>query len=173
MTKRTVMISIRTLRNAVAESLFEQDEIQEEDLIKNLMPQCEEEPSEMLMEGRLVTSPSRVELIYEEGELTGMEGSVTSIGFDRGAPYLISMMRTGLVSTAMVFEKGKRHLCLYNTPFSEFEICVHALQVENRLLQEGYLYIDYLIEVHGAQAERCKMTIRVQSNQEADRFEKF
>lgn len=173
MTKRTVMISIQTLRHAVAESLFEQDEIQEEDLIKNLMPQCEEESYEMLVEGRLVTSPERVELMYEEGELTGMEGSVTSIGFDRNAPYLISMMRTGPVSTAMVFEKGKRHLCLYNTPLSEFEICVHALQVENRLLREGYLYIDYLIEVHGAQAERCKMTIRVQSSQETDRFEHF
>ena len=118
----------------------------------------------------MVTSPSRVELIYEEGELTGMEGSVTSIGFDRSAPELISMIRTGLVSTAMVFEQGKRHMCLYHTPFSEFEICVRALKVENLLFEDGRIELDYLIEIHGAQAERCKMTVKVRPSTEAEQF---
>ncbi len=174
MTKRNVMIEILTQRYAVAESLFDAAEGADEEGMELAEPapagEPSDEPSEMLVEGRLVTTPSRVELIYEEGELSGMEGSVTSIGFDRTSSGLISMMRTGLVSTAMVFEEGKRHLCLYQTPFSDFEICVRALRVENRLLQEGRIELDYLIEVHGAQAERCKMRIQTRRDEDPQRF---
>ena len=107
----------------------------------------------------MVTGPDRVELVYEESELSGMEGSVSTIGFDRANPGLISMMRSGLVSTALVFEENKRHICVYHTPFSEFEVCAAARRVENRLLTEGKIELDYIIEVHGAQAERCHMVI--------------
>ena len=137
-----------------------EEEIEEKLNINDLLAEMPE-PTEMLMEGRLITSPTRVELVYEEGELTGMEGSVTAIGFDRVAPTLVSMMRTGPVRTALTFEEGKRHICIYNTPYSDFEVCVHARCVENKLLTEGTLKLDYLVEIHGAQAEHCRMTIEV------------
>ncbi len=171
MTKRDVMIHMLTARKEMNGSLFEEgEELDEEeyqgdppafqDMLRELTGEMPE-PTEMFMEGKLVTNEHRVELIYEEGELTGMDGSVTSIGFDRTDPSLVSMMRTGPVRTALTFEKGKRHLCLYNTPYSDFEVCVHALNVNNRLLQEGRLELDYLVEIHGAQAEHCKMTVSI------------
>ncbi len=159
MTKREVMIRIETVRQELADSLFE-DGVADEDAEElDAGAAGDFEPSEMLMEGRLITGKERVELVYAESELTGMEGSVTTIGFSRAEPMLVSMMRTGIVNTAMVFEAGRRHICLYNTPFSQFEICVHTVKVENRLLRDGFLLLDYLIEVHGARAERCKMTV--------------
>ena len=164
MTKRNVMIYMSTTRLQVAKSLFDEiNELFEDDGEEDtpLNPDDTPESSELWMEGKLVTNSHRVEIIYEESELSGMEGSVTSIGFDRNAPGLVSMMRSGLVSTAMVFEKGKRHICVYDTPFSSFQICILARKVENRLLTEGTLELDYLIEIHGAQAERCQMTLRL------------
>lgn len=167
MTKRDVMIDILTSRREMNLSLFDEDEENEqaeegmpslEELLKNVTGELPE-PTEMLMEGKLLTSTYRVELIYAESELTGMQGSMTAIGFDRANPNLVSMMRTGPVRTAMTFEEGKRHICLYNTPFSEFEVCVRTLKVNNRLLEENRLELDYLIEIHGAQAEHCKMTV--------------
>ncbi len=169
MTKRNVMIDILTSRIEMNMSLFaeepENEEIEEisqsfEDILKNVTGEMPE-PTEMLMEGRLLTSTHRVELVYAESELTGMEGSMTAIGFDRANPELVSMMRTGPVRTAMTFEEGKRHICIYNTPFSEFEVCVRTIKVKNRLLEENTLELDYLIEIHGAQAEHCKMTVTV------------
>ncbi len=161
------MIHMLTSRLELGGSLFDEEneeETEEEETggidfaaLMGEMP----EPTEMLMEGRLVTNANRVELMYEESELTGMEGSVTTIGFDRNNPDLISMMRTGVVRTALTFESGKRHFCLYNTPYSDFEVCVRTIAVENALLTEGTLRLDYLIEIHGAQAEHCKMTISV------------
>lgn len=169
MTKRNVMIDILTSRIEMNLSLFaeepENEEAEEasqsfEEMLKNVTGEMPE-PTEMLMEGKLLTSEKRVELVYAESELTGMQGSITAIGFDRQNPDLVSMIRTGPVRTAMTFEEGKRHICLYNTPFSEFEVCVRTIKVNNRLLQENKLELDYLIEIHGAQAEHCKMTVTV------------
>ena len=177
MTKRNVMISILTSRTEMNMSLFAEDaeaeEIEEgadgapslDEILKNVTGEMPE-PTEMLMEGRLLTSTLRVELVYAESELTGMEGSRTAIGFDRANPGLVSMIRTGPVRTAMTFEQGKRHICLYNTPFSEFEVCVRTLKVKNRLLEENLLELDYLIEIHGAQAEHCKMWISIRPSAE-------
>lgn len=164
-TKKNVMIKIFTTRMALNQSLFaeagEGEELEYDEELPFDGDGEESETSELWMEGRMVTGPERVELVYEESELSGMEGSVSTIGFDRSNPGLVSMIRTGLVSTALVFEEGKRHICVYHTPFSEFEVCAAAKRVENRLLTDGVIELDYVIEVHGAQAERCRMTISV------------
>jgi uncharacterized beta-barrel protein YwiB (DUF1934 family) len=172
MTKRNVMIKIETTRFTVNRSLFGSNSASSEgDFPEDALDLFDEEAGddlpesfEILMEGRLVTTTHRVELMYEEGELTGMEGSITSVGFDRACPEVISMMRTGMVSTGMVFEKGKRHMCIYRTPISQFEVCVCAKNVDNRLLTDGLLHLDYLVEIHGAQAERCRMTLTVKKD---------
>ena len=71
------------------------------------------------------------------------------------------MLRDGAVSTVLVFESGKRHHCIYQTPFMPIEVCVHTLKVENRLLEEGYLNLDYIIEIRGARAERTKFRMEL------------
>ena len=175
MIKQNVMIDILTSRIEMNMSLFDEDaeaeEIEEsipqsfEDVLKNFSGEMPE-PTEMLMEGKLLVADHRVELVYAESELTGMQGSLTAIGFEPSNPDLVSMVRTGPVRTAMTFEEGKRHICLYNTPFSEFEVCVRTIKVNNRLLEENKIELDYLIEIHGAQAEHCKMTVTVRPGTE-------
>ena len=159
--KRNVMIKLLSYRTELSGSLFEGDGEEYEDLPEEDEGIESNEPTEMLIEGRLLKGNERVELVYEESELSGMEGSVTSVGFDRSNPGLISMMRSGTVSTALVFEENQRHICVYRTPFSDFEVCSLALRVENALLSEGRIELDYIIEIHGAQAERCRMTLTV------------
>lgn len=159
MTKRNVMISILTSRMELGLSPFdvEEEEGEEEQFpdFSGKMP----DPDELLVEGKLVTNPNRVELIYEENEGSGMAGSITSIGFDRSAPELITVSRTGTVFTSMSFEEGKRHISVFDTPFSSFQICIRTLHVDNRLLTDGNLFLEYLVEVHGAEAEHCRMTV--------------
>ena len=99
------------------------------------------------------------ELVWHESELTGMEGATTKIGFALDSPDLVSMLRGGSVNTALIFEAGRRHICIYNTPFSAFEVCVQALRVDNRVLTDGSLLLDYLIEIRGNRTERCRMEV--------------
>lgn len=121
---------------------------------------------ELTTEGYLRIDENRVEIIYSESELTGMEGANTNISFDRNNPTLITMLRGGSVTTAMVFEAGVRHICVYETPIMPFELCVHTLKVENQLLENGMLYLDYLVEFKGAQAERTKFTLSIEEKTE-------
>ncbi len=171
--RKEVMITIRTQRIGVAAPLFridgaedaeEYDEEYAEELDEEaLAPEGDGEPeeAEIMTEGRLVTTSRRADLVYEESELTGMEGSVSKLGFDLDRPELVSMLRSGSVSTALIFEPHRRHICVYQTPFSEFEVCVQTLEIRNRLLTAGELYLDYLIEIHGAKTERCKMYLSI------------
>ena len=122
----------------------------------------EPERSEFLSEGRLVQSDDRVEILYEESIITGMEGSVTSVGFSLAEPSVISMLRQGPVNTALIFEPHRRHISLYQTPYSAMEVCIHTLAVRNQLLSSGSLYLDYLMDIHGMSTERCKMWLTVE-----------
>ncbi len=163
MTKREISIHIFTSRQELARSMFEDPDEMENDEA-NPPENPEEglpEPTEFIMEGRLLTSPTRVEIVYEEGEISGMPGVVTAIGFNRTNPTLVAMLRTGPVRTAMTFEPGRRHYCVYNTPYSDFEVCVRAIRVKNDLLTDGTMQLDYIIEIHGAKAERCVMDISI------------
>ncbi|MBQ8432669.1 MAG: DUF1934 domain-containing protein [Clostridia bacterium] len=161
MTKKKVMIKILTTRYESGQNGFD-DEGDDALSFEELSTAEEEaETSEMWTEGRLVEGEQRVELIYEESEMSGMGGSVTSVGFDKTAPGLITMMRTGPVSTALVFEEGQRHICVYNTPFSTMEVCTITKRIENRLLTAGEIELDYQLEIQGAYAERCHMNIFV------------
>ena len=120
------------------------------------------EKSEFFAQAILAETDDRVEILYEESVLTGMEGSRTCIGFAKAEPSVVSMVRQGFVDTALVFEAGRRHLSVYQTPFAEFELTVCARSVKNLLLQEGLIELDYITELHGARAERCKMKIIIE-----------
>ncbi|MBQ1232472.1 MAG: DUF1934 domain-containing protein [Clostridia bacterium] len=168
--KEYVSVSIVSERSAVKANLFDAVyEKQMEQLIEDvdiIMPEQlpdeqEEEALEMVTQGLVRVRGGRVEIVYDEGELSGMEGSQTVISYAKGEPQTVSMIRTGAVSTVLVFERGVRHLCTYETPYMPFQIGVLALAVDNRLESEGEICLDYLIEIRGAQAERCKMTMKV------------
>ena len=145
--------------NAAEENADESFPVEDEEDIQG------DEPLEILTEGSLfVSKDGRVTLSYTETELSGMEGAKTSVVFDKGQEGLVTMMRSGPVNTALVFEAGNRHICVYNTPYMPFELCVHTLAVENHLLSEGKLYLDYIIEFRGAKAEHNLFTLTVRDS---------
>ncbi len=118
-------------------------------------------PIEMFSEGELYITDERVIIAYEESELTGMEGSQTQVRFERSNPGLVTMLRNGAVNTILVFEKGKRHICSYQTQYMPFEICVNTKDIRNTLLEDGKIELDYIVEIRGAQAERTQFTIQI------------
>ena len=105
---------------------------------------------------------TRIEIEYEESEITGLEGSKTKVFFDKDTPSLVSILREGAVSTALVFEEGRRHLCVYETPYFPIELCVNTLSLENTLTYNGgMIKAEYLVEMNGVLAEKTIITISV------------
>jgi uncharacterized beta-barrel protein YwiB (DUF1934 family) len=107
-----------------------------------------------------------VAISYDETELTGMAGARSTITYRTSDRGLVTMLRTGMVSTAMTFKAHHRAICTYDTPYMPFSIGIHALTVDNRLDTEGILKLDYIIEIRGARAERCEMTMKIKANEE-------
>ena len=155
-----VRVRLKSVRFEVEASLFSEEE---GDGLRAVSGEFESEPEviEINTLGVLALSGGRVAVSYEETEATGMDGSSTAVSFMVDQPGVVTMTREGAVSTALVFEKGKRHHCLYNTPFMPFEVCVHTLKVDNRLSKEKILELDYVIEIRGARAERTKFRMEL------------
>lgn len=116
---------------------------------------------ELSSEGVLYIDDGRVTVEYQETELTGMAGAKTKVSFTRDNPALVTMMREGTVETVMVFEQGRQHICSYLTAYMPFELCVRTFRVVNELLESGFLYLDYTVEVRGARLERNKFTMEI------------
>ena len=178
MTRRKVMIRFVSERSGLSMNglpvLFEgettdgfemETEEEEQDRLEQLFSSAEDEPdvSEMLVEGRLITTTHRVELVYEEAFSSEFGSSVTRLGFDRACPEMITMLRSGAVNTALVFENKKRHICIYNIPAAGFEVCISTVRVDNRILTDGVLVLDYYMEVHGVQTDHCKLELTIQN----------
>lgn len=166
---KKVRIFLRTERYGVAAQLFEDvaTGMSEADVFVNSMlePQDDDEgpqSMEMYSDARLRLTDDMFSLSYEESELTGMEGTSSQLSFMRSQPELVTMLRSGSVSTALVFEPNKRHFCTYKTPFMPFEVCVHTLRIDNKLLGDAAtLDLDYIVEIRGAQAERCRLHLEI------------
>lgn len=115
---------------------------------------------ELITEGTVRDNAGRIELEYEETELTGMEGATTIVSYEKENPGIITVLRDGSVCTALVFEEGMRHICTYETPYMPFELCVATIKLSNSLSYEsGSIELDYMIETGGERAERTRLSL--------------
>lgn len=124
-------------------------------------PVAETDHAELLTEARLRDDGTRVFLSYEEGVFSRMEKTTTTVSFAKAEPGLLSVIRTGGVRTSLLFEKGRRHTCIYQTPIMPFEVCVATRNVHNDLAERGTLFLDYLIEIRGAEAEHTRFRLSI------------
>ncbi|MBR2354732.1 MAG: DUF1934 domain-containing protein [Clostridia bacterium] len=158
--KNQIRLKIKSIRYESEVSLFSMGEdVAIED--GQIRMEVEPETMEICSVGVCSEENGRRVFSYDETEATGMDGSTTSVTYLLDRPELVTMLRKGSVSTALVFEEGKRHHCVYQTPFMPFEVCVHTLKVENRLETERTLALDYIIEIRGARAERTKFFMEI------------
>ena len=103
----------------------------------------------------------RISISYNETAESGLQGSRATLAFRRDEPQVLHMTRSGSVKTALLFETGRLHSCVYQTPIMPFEVCVLTTEVCNRLEQEGRLVLDYHIELRGAAPEHTHLTLEI------------
>ena len=129
--------------------------------IKGMQNYEGEEPDtiELVTEGRLTRDEGGYTLSYQESELTGLEGTLTTIQVEGEQ---VTLMRVGEVNAQMVFQEGRRHLSMYNTPYGAMAIGVNTRRLLADLNdQGGNIEIDYAIEIDHAIAGRNIFRIKV------------
>ena len=120
----------------------------------------EDETIELVTEGLLAKEgEGAYTLSYQESELTGLEGTLTTIQVEGEQ---VTLMRVGEVNSQMVFQEGRRHLSMYNTPYGAMAIGVNTRHLLADLNdQGGDIEIDYAIEIDHAIAGRNIFQIKV------------
>ena len=118
---------------------------------------------ELVTAGRMQRVGESYTLSYHESELTGLEGTLTTIQVEGEQ---VTLVRTGEFNTQMVFQEGRRHLSMYNTPYGAMASGVNTRHLLADLTdQGGDIEIDYAIEVDHALAGRNVFQINVTENQ--------
>jgi uncharacterized beta-barrel protein YwiB (DUF1934 family) len=125
----------------------------------------DEEPEgmEFITEGRFYRKGDSMYLVYDESDLSGMEGCTTSLKITGDT---IRMKRYGEdvgIETAINFEKGKRFNGFYDTPFGSVEMEVLTNEVKNRIKEsgEGSIDIDYNVSLKGLAESRSLLSIEI------------
>ena len=106
---------------------------------------------ELVTEGRLMDcGDAGYTLSYQESEITGLEGTLTTFQVE---PDCITLMRMGEFNSQMVFQPGRRHFSMYNTPYGALSIGINTKKMRADLDESGgQIEINYAIEIDHAVA---------------------
>ena len=109
--------------------------------------------TELMTEGTLEQTADGLRISYQETELTGMEGTCTTF---------VILRRSGSVNSQMVFEEGKQHTSLYETPFGDLSVDIQTGRLRHNLTERGgIMEIRYSIAVEHVVTGRNCFKIRV------------
>ena len=110
--------------------------------------------TKLMTDGTMEISEEGIFLTYEETELTGMEGTTTTFEV-KGKQVVLA--RSGTVNSQMIFEEGKQHTSLYETPFGELPVDIRTSSLRHTLSERGGLMeIRYAIAVaNTATGQNC------------------
>lgn len=113
-------------------------------------------------DGILRDTDGRIELEYAEGSEMGMENTSTTLIFDRDDPNFLNMARTGENKAGFIFsDKTKRQPCSYSVGGYSFDFVIYTRSIDNRILTDGILKLDYVIEHNGVKTQRNRFTVKV------------
>lgn len=120
---------------------------------------AEPDATELLTEGTMTLAEDGITLCYQETALTGMEGTTTAFRIQGDQVFLT---RSGTVSSQMIFQKGRQHTSLYETPYGELAVDIQTAQLRHNLTRRGgLLEIQYSIAVEHTVTGRNRFKIQV------------
>lgn len=118
--------------------------------------------TEFTTQGKFETDDRCIKLYYEENEAIGAKGIKTELSlFDKRKMELI---RKGEMAGMLTVEKGKRHSCLYNTPYGDFTVGVYGEEIEASVDDKGgKIYLSYTLDVNSGMLSRNIMEIEIKN----------
>ena len=106
---------------------------------------CDIDKVDLVTAAKLYCRRGKYYIVYEESELTGWEGSRTTVRLNGKEA---SVVRAGSCPSELLFSENERHVGLYQTPFGAMTISTHTTNLLNTVgAHRGHLIIDYTLEV--------------------------
>jgi len=122
----------------------------------------EESTIELTTEGSFYEKNGSYYIIYDESEISGMEGATTRVKIEENKK--VSMKRFGTAAADLTFEQGKEHETNYMTAYGDFSMNVttNTLNVKiNGETGKGKIDVDYDLKISGGVKTSNKLKIQL------------
>ena len=123
---------------------------------------CPQEEVNLVTAARLYRKNDKYYIAYDESEITGLEGTRTTLKIDGKT---VALIRTGRIASELLFLERQRHVGLYQTPYGMATIATHTSRIQNTIGEGGgALVIDYTVEIDHSVAgsHHFEMTVATQ-----------
>ena len=115
--------------------------------------------TELVTAGTLRREQEGYTTAYQETELTGLEGTTTKLRIEGPR---VTLLRQGSVNSQMIFEVGRKHLSMYETPYGALAVGIETRRLKNTVDEAGGdLEIDYAIEIDNLLAGKSLFQLNV------------
>lgn len=136
--------------------------------IRGLQWAGEEDPDqiELVTNGRYLKKGGKHYISYEEA-VEGMEGSIQNlIKLDESG---MEVTKRGLTNVHMIFEKDKKNMTCYDTPFGGLMVGIATTNIEIRSSEETLdVEVKYALDLNYGQMADCTLNMNIQSKNSAE-----
>ena len=129
--------------------------------IKGLQKDAENESEnvELLTEGTFYKEKERYYLVYKESEVTGMEGTTTTVEIENEK---VAIIRNGVVNNQLLFIPNKKTTSYYDTQFGSLTVSVISSNVKVDINDDGgNLDICYRMDINDEFANESSLSINI------------
>lgn len=116
-------------------------------------------------EAEMEVMPGQITLTYDETDGSTLGKTRNVIRFNRADPHCLTIQRAGDLMNTLICEKGRRHTSAYTSPMlpMPMEACIYTHRCDVDLDEEGgVVFLDYMIEIRGADVQRTTMRIDIE-----------
>ena len=127
------------------------------------MGQNEEEPIELITDGKYSYENDSYEIDYMESSITGMEGTRTTVKI---TPMEVMVNREGTFTSSTVFKKGSRNTFLYDTPYGKMTMGVNTNKIDMNFNEHGgEIEVEYVLDMDHAIFGRNNLKMQVKEQE--------
>ena len=121
-----------------------------------------DEVIEVVTPGKFHLGESEFKAVYEESEISGMDGTTTTLVIKDDA---LILEREGSTTTRMEFKKGEEVVSLYNTPYGMMNINISTKELDIDMDDDGgVIYTKYILGLEGHPGITTELKVKIRAN---------
>ena len=121
-----------------------------------------DEVVEVVTPGKFHLGESEFKAVYEESEISGMDGTTTTLVIKDD---VLVLEREGSTSTRMEFKKGEDVISLYNTPYGMMNINISTKELDIDMDEDGgVIYTKYVLGLEGQPGITTELKVKIRAN---------
>lgn len=120
------------------------------------------EAIEVVTPGKFFINETGFKAIYEESEISGMDGTTTTLNIQDN---IMVLERVGSTTTNMEFKEGTTAVSLYNTPYGILNLNVDTEKLNINVNENGGdIYLKYTLGLEGQEGIVNELNIKIKIN---------